>query len=259
VYCTISGFGADSALPGYDLLVQAMGGLMSITGDTEPTKVGVAVVDVLAGLHATVGILAALRHRGATGAGQHVQVDLLHSLLSGLVNQAGAYVAGGVVPVPMGNRHPSIVPYAPYPTADRPLVLAVGNDRQFGALVAALGAPELATDPRFAANPDRVTHRTELDAMLTERLACRTAADWTALLTPLGVPCGPVNDIAGAFALATGLGLAPTAELSRSDGSAVPTVTDPIGLSTTPPTHRNAPPRLGEHDAQIRAWLEGND
>jgi len=127
VYCTISGFGADSALPGYDLLVQAMGGLMSITGDTEPTKVGVAVVDVLAGLHATVGILAALRHREATGAGQHVQVDLLHSLLSGLVNQAGAYVAGGVVPEPMGNRHPSIVPYAPYPTADRPLVLAVGS------------------------------------------------------------------------------------------------------------------------------------
>jgi crotonobetainyl-CoA:carnitine CoA-transferase CaiB-like acyl-CoA transferase len=257
VYCTISGFGSGTGagLPGYDLLVQAMGGLMSITGDAEPTKVGVAVVDILAGLHATVGILAALRHRDATGDGQHVQVDLLHSLLSGIVNQAAGYVAGGVVPGRLGNRHPSIVPYAPYPTADRPLVLAVGNDRQFGALCVALGAPELATDPRFAGNPDRVTHRAELNARLTELLAGRTAADWTALLTPLGVPCGPVNDVAGAFALATGLGLAPTAELPRDDGSAVPTVTNPIGLSATPPTHRTAPPSLGEHDAEIRAWL----
>jgi crotonobetainyl-CoA:carnitine CoA-transferase CaiB-like acyl-CoA transferase len=255
VYCTIGGFGPDVSLPGYDLLVQAMGGLMSITGDAEPTKVGVAVVDVITGLHATIGILAALRHRDATGRGQHVRVDLLHCLLASLVNQSSAFVAGGVVPGRLGNRHPSIAPYAPYPAKDQPLVLAVGNDRQFAILCRELGRPELASDPRFAGNPDRVRNEPALAAVLRELLATRTAAEWAGVLNPLGVPCGPVNDVAAAFALAEELGAPATTAVPRADGSAVATVVNPIELDETPVTYRSAPPRLGEHDEQIRQWL----
>ncbi len=255
VYCTIGGFGPDVALPGYDLLAQAMGGLMSITGDAEPTKVGVAVVDVLTGLHATIGILAALRHRDATGQGQHVRVDLLHCLLASLVNQSSAYVAGGVVPARLGNRHPSIAPYAPYPTKDQPLVVAVGNDRQFAVLCQVLGRPELAGDPRFAGNPDRVRHEPALAAVLAELLATRTAAEWSEELNPAGVPCGPVNDIAAAFALAEELGAPATTTVPRADGSTVATVLNPIELPESPVAYRNAPPRLGEHDEEIRNWL----
>ena len=163
VYASISGFGsgAGAALPGYDLLVQGMGGLMSVTGPGvgEPTKVGVALVDVVTGLHATIGVLAALRHRELTGEGQRVEVNLLSSLLSALVNQSSGYVAAGVVPGILGNRHPSIAPYETVPAADRPFVLAVGNDAQFQALASALERPDLAADPRFATNPDRVAHR----------------------------------------------------------------------------------------------------
>jgi crotonobetainyl-CoA:carnitine CoA-transferase CaiB-like acyl-CoA transferase len=255
IYCTISGFGPGVALPGYDLLVQAMGGLMSITGDAEPTKVGVAVVDVITGLHATIGILAALRYRDATGQGQHVRVDLLHCLLASLVNQSSAFVAGGVVPGRLGNRHPSIAPYAPYPAKDQPLVLAVGNDRQFAVLCRALGRAGLATDRRFATNPDRVRNEPALAELLTELLAARTAADWAGVLGPLGVPCGPVNDIAAAFALAEQLGGSATRVVPRPDGSTIATVVNPIELSQSPVTYRNAPPRLGEHDEEIRNWL----
>lgn len=255
VYCTIGGFGPDVALPGYDLLVQAMGGLMSITGDAEPTKVGVAVVDVLTGLHATIGILAALRHRDATGQGQHVRVDLLHCLLASLVNQSSAYVAAGVVPRRLGNRHPSIAPYAPYPAKDQPLVLAVGNDRQFGILCRVLGRTELARDPRFASNPDRVRNEPALAVVLRELLAGRTAAEWAGMLGAAGVPCGPVNDIAAAFALAEELGTSARAAVPRGDGTTVATVANPIELPISPVTYRSAPPRLGEHDEEIRNWL----
>ncbi|MFZ0088851.1 MAG: CoA transferase, partial [Solirubrobacteraceae bacterium] len=182
VYCSITGFGAGSGagLPGYDLLVQALGGLMSITGDPdgEPQKVGVALVDVLAGLFAAVGILAALRDRDRTGLGQRVEVDLLSSLLAGLVNQGSAYTIAGVVPTRLGNAHPSISPYELYETESGELVLAVGNDRQFAALCDVLGAPELAGDPRFAGNGDRVAHRDELRAELVARLAGAPATEW---------------------------------------------------------------------------------
>ena len=161
IFCSITGFGggAGAELPGYDLLVQALGGLMSITGspEGEPQKVGVALVDVLAGLFASVGILAALRHRDRTGEGQRVEINLLSSLLAGLVNQASAYTIAGVVPGRMGNAHPSISPYELYETGAGELVVAVGNERQFAALCDVLGAPELAADPRFATNSDRVT------------------------------------------------------------------------------------------------------
>lgn len=241
IYCSITGFGAGAGrdLPGYDLLVQAMGGLMSITGPgpNEPTKAGVALVDVITGLHATVGILAALRHRDDTGVGQRVEVNLLSSLLSALVNQASGYVAGGVVPSIMGNAHPSIAPYEVYATADRPMVIAVGNDGQFSALAAALGDPGLALDPDFATNPVRVAHRTQLNARMEELLAVAGADDWQRRLTTVGIPCGPINDVAQAMALATELGLDPIVEVEG-----IPTVAHPIRLSASPATYRHGPP-----------------
>lgn len=244
VYCSITGFGTEGGaeLPGYDLLVQAVGGLMSITGTStdEPTKVGVALVDVITGLHATVGILSALYERAASGRGQRVQVNLLSSLLSGMVNQSSGFVGAGFVPQIMGNRHPSIAPYESYPTADAPLVIAVGNDRQFRACATVLGCPEWADDPRFATNPSRVQHRDELFAAMCERLASTGAEQWFERLSSVGVPAGPINDIAGAFALAERLGLSPVAEV---DGA--PTVSNPIRLSRTPVTYRSAPPELG--------------
>ena len=187
IYCSITGFGrgAGAELPGYDLLVQALGGLMSITGspDGEPQKVGVALVDVLAGLFASVGILAALRHREATGEGQLVEVDLLSSLLAGLVNQASAFTIAGEVPARLGNAHPSIAPYELFRTGEGELVIAVGTDRQFAALCEVLGAPELARDARFAGNDDRVRNRAVLREALEQRLAARPASAWAEALT----------------------------------------------------------------------------
>ena len=245
VYCSISGFGSGegASLSGYDLLVQAMGGLMSVTGPGpgEPTKVGVALVDVITGLHATVGILAALHHRDQTGEGQHVEVNLLSSLLSALVNQSSAYVAGGVVPGILGNAHPSIAPYEVFATADRQIVLAVGNDGQFRALADALGLGELGDDERFATNPQRVAHRSELKTLLEGALASRGAGEWQEVIAAAGVPCGPINDLEHAFALAQRLGLDPVVEIGG-----VPTVANPIGLSATPPTYRSGPPDLPE-------------
>ena len=188
IYCSITGFGRTAqaaALPGYDLLVQALGGLMSITGepDGEPQKVGVALVDVLAGLFATIGILAALRHRDACGEGQLVEVNLLSSLLASLVNQASSYTVGGVVPQRMGNEHPSIAPYALYPTSNGHLVLAVGNDRQFRGLCEVLGAPELTEDSRYLTNPLRVQNRDALRVQLETLLAANGAAEWVPRMT----------------------------------------------------------------------------
>ncbi|AWK74611.1 carnitine dehydratase [Rhodococcus oxybenzonivorans] len=249
VYCSVTGFGGHNNLPGYDLLIQAVGGLMSITGPEPgvPTKVGVAVVDVITGLHAAVGILAALRHRDRTGEGQRVEVNLLSSLLSALVNQTSGYVGAGVVPQAMGNRHPSIAPYEVFDTGDRPLVLAVGNDRQFTSLVKVLGVPHLADDERYATNTQRVAHRGELVRDLTEALSAGSADEWFEKLAAQGVPCGPLNDIADAVALAERLGLNPVVEIDdpRRD-SPVRQVANPIRLSATPARYRSAPPLLGE-------------
>ena len=259
VYCSITGFGSGkgAALPGYDLLVQAVGGLMSVTGPTpdQPAKVGVALVDVLTGLHAAVGVLAALRARESTGQGELVEVNLLSTLLSSLVNQGAGYTAAGVVPGILGNRHPSIAPYEVFPTADRPMVVAVGNDRQFTALCAGLVLPELPGDPRFASNADRVGHIDELASVLTSRLITRSAAQWSAILAPLGVPCGPVNDLAGAFDLAETLGLQPTVQ--AGDGADTITLpANPIWLSGAGIRSASRPPRLGEHTAELAEWLD---
>jgi crotonobetainyl-CoA:carnitine CoA-transferase CaiB-like acyl-CoA transferase len=248
VYCSITGFGrgGGAALPGYDLLIQALGGLMSITGqpDGEPTKVGVALVDVLAGLFASVGILAALRHREASGEGQLVEVNLFSALLAALVNQGSAYTVAGEVPGRMGNRHPSIAPYEAFATGEGELVLAVGNDRQFEALCETIGAAALAADPRFATNSARVENREALAAELERRLAARPAASWAEELSERRVPAGVVNDLAAAFALAERIGLGPTVEIDRGDGSSVSLTRNPIELSATPATYRTPPPPL---------------
>jgi crotonobetainyl-CoA:carnitine CoA-transferase CaiB-like acyl-CoA transferase len=258
VYASITGFGTHGGedLPGYDLLVQAVGGLMSITGSRpdEPVKVGVALVDVITGLHATVGILAALQHRAHSGVGQRVEVNLLSSLLSALVNQGSGFVAAGYVPGIMGNRHPSIAPYESYPTADKPCVIAVGNNAQFRATAEVLGVPELADDERFATNPARVAHRDELYTLMCRQLASAGADDWFARLSARGVPCGPINDVAGAFGLAEELGLAPVA---HADG--VPTVANPIGLDASAVGYRRRPPRLGEHTTEVLDWLRTDE
>jgi crotonobetainyl-CoA:carnitine CoA-transferase CaiB-like acyl-CoA transferase len=255
VYCSITGFGSGvgAALAGYDLLIQAVGGLMSITGepDGEPQKVGVALVDVLAGLFATVGVLAALRHRDATGDGQRVEVNLLSSLLAALVNQGSAFTAGGVVPGRMGNDHPSIAPYGLLRAADGDLVVAVGNDRQFAALCGVLEAGGLAHDARFVTNAGRVEHRAALRAALEARLVLRPKAEWASKLTDAGVPAGEVNDVAGAFALAERLDLFPIVDV-RSDGAAAVRLTrNPIALSLTPPTYRSPPPRLAHREEPV--------
>ena len=263
IYCSITGFGrgAGAALPGYDLLVQALGGLMSITGapDGEPQKVGVALVDVIAGAFATVGILAALEHRHASGEGQRVEVNLLTSLLAALVNQGAAYTAGGVVPTRMGNDHPSIAPYGLMRAADRELVVAVGNDRQFAALCEVIDAPELADDARFATNDARVDNRGALREELEWRLGARSADAWVAALTQARVPAGVVNDIAAAFGLAQSFGLDPVIEIVRDDVSSVRLTRNPISLSATPPSYRTAPPRLDDHAVADHRKDEGAD
>ena len=219
---------------------------MSITGqpDGEPQKVGVALVDVIAGLFATVGVLAALHHRQETGEGQYVEVDLLSSLLASLVNQGAAYTIAGVVPSRLGNTHPSIAPYELLATAEGDLVLAVGNDRQFGALCAVLAKPQLACDPRFATNADRVANRASLHQELELALLTTTAEKWVERLLAAGVPAGAVNDVGAAFRLAERLGLDPIVALSRADGTTVRLTRNPISLSKTPPRYERAAPVL---------------
>lgn len=257
VTCSISGFGsgAGAALPGYDLLVQAMGGLMSITGPVEgpPSKVGVALVDVITGLHALAGIQAALWERERSGRGQHIEVNLLSSLLSGMVNQSSAAAATGMSPGRTGNAHPSIAPYEVYPTGAGDLALAVGNDRQFGRLLATLGAPELAEDDRFRTNPDRVAHREELRSVLERLLARRSAADWAAAFTEVGVPAGPVQSITEALGLAERLGLTPVVDV-RGAGRTSRQVANPVRMSRTPVRYHLPPPDLAEH--QEADWLD---
>jgi crotonobetainyl-CoA:carnitine CoA-transferase CaiB-like acyl-CoA transferase len=252
VYCSITGFGAGegAGLPGYDLLVQAVGGLMSITGspEGEPQKVGVALVDVIAGLFAAVGILAAIRHRDRSGQGQRLELDLLSSLLAALANQASAFTLAGVVAGRMGNRHPSIAPYELLAAADGEIALAVGNDRQFAALCEVLGRPALAAEGRYVDNSARVANREQLRAELEAELTDRGADAWIAELTAAGVPAGRVNDIAGAYELAESLGLEPIVEIPRGDGSSARLPRNPIRLSETPPTYRTPPPDLPERE-----------
>ena len=258
VYASISGFGAGGGkdLPGYDLMVQAMSGLMSLTGDPAgpPFRAGISVFDVMTGLHTAIGILAALHRRAATGVGQHIEASLMASALSGMVNQTSAQVAAGVTPFRMGNSHPSLFPYEPLPTASGDIIVTAGNDAQFRKLCQVLGAAYLADDPRFARTETRTANRTELRALLVDRLAARTAADWFGALTAVGVPCGPINTVAEGVAFASQIGLEPVV-LAGHGASAVPTIRHPVSFSASPPRYDLPPPGLDEHGAEIREWL----
>jgi crotonobetainyl-CoA:carnitine CoA-transferase CaiB-like acyl-CoA transferase len=262
VYASISGFGSGpkgAALPGYDLMVQAISGLMSLTGDPdgEPYRAGISVFDVMAGLHATIGVLSALNVRHGTGRGQHVEVNLLSSALSGLVNQASAYVAGGVVPFRMGNSHPSLFPYEPLPCADGELIITAGNDTQFRKLCEVLGMKDLADDERFRRNQDRTANRDELRPLLVERLRTRAKQYWFREISAAGVPCGPINTVDGGVAFAEEIGLDPVITVGEG-ADAVPSVRNPITFSETPAEYRLPPPALDEHGAEIRHWLSQN-
>ena len=258
VYLSISGFGrGDGAgLPGYDLVVQAMSGLMSLTGDADGPayRAGISVFDVMTGLHATVGILAALRQREETGEGQHVEVNLMSSALSGLVNHTAAYTAAGVVPMRMGNNHPSVYPYEPLPTADRDIIIAAANDRQFRALCEVLGIAEVADDPRFLVNADRTANRDQLRPLLVAQMAGWSADDLFDALSARGVPCGPINTVGEGIEFAERIGLEPRVTLGDGDHE-VDLVRNPIRFSAAAPRYTLPPPALGQHTDEIKAWL----
>ena len=255
VSCSVTAFGSGeraAGMPGYDFLLQAMGGLMSVTGEADgrPLKTGAAVVDLICGLLATIGIQAALAERADTGRGRHVEVSLMDSALTALLNQGTAWVAGGVVPSRRGNRHPSIVPYETYEASDRPFAVATGNDRLFARLCEAVGLPELPADPRFATNEARVANVAALADLLDVVFRREPADHWVAVLRAASVPVGPINRVDEAFALAAELGMEPT---DASHG--VPLITPPLRLGGERPPIRYPPPALDEHGDEIRAWL----
>ncbi len=262
IYCSITGFGQTgpyASRPGYDFIVQAMGGLMSITGaNTEepgsgPQKAGVAIADVLTGLYATIGILAALSHRERTGEGQYIDVALLDVQVATLANQAMNYLVSGSVPQRLGNAHPNIVPYQDFPTSDGFMIIAVGNDSQFARLCAELGLPELPGDPRFASNQQRVAHRGALIERLCAVTATRSTAAWVAALEVAGVPCGPVNAIDAVFADPQVRARGMRVDLPHPKAGTVSLVANPLRMSGTPVTYRAAPPVLGAQTREVLA------
>lgn len=254
VHASITGFGTEggSHLPGYDMLIQAVSGLMSVTGQAEgePQKAGVAIFDVVTGLQTAVGILAALRERDHSGLGQHVGLNLLSSALSGLVNQTGGYAAAGNVPTRMGNDHPSLFPYGPFACADRDLVIACGNDKQFGRLAACLDVPELAEDSRFTTMSERNANRTELRELLEAQLVRKDAAEWQAILQDAVIPCAPILSIGEGVDYADQLGLNPVVTTGN-----IQSIANPIGFSATPVQYRKAPTGIGQDQEDVMTWL----
>lgn len=266
VYCSITGFGQDgpyATRAGYDYLVQAMGGLMSITGQpdgtpgAEPMKVGVAVADLFSGMYAVTGILAALRHAERTGEGQQVDIALLDCQVAMLANQAMNFFASGTSPARLGNAHPNITPYQVFATRDGHIVLAVGNDAQFRSFCATAGASQIPDDPRFTDNPSRVAHREELAAVLRPLLLGRTSADWIAALDDAGVPCGPINTIEEVFADPQVQARGMAQRMQRSDGGDVTLLASPLRLNRTPPRADFAPPLLGADTFAVLGDLAG--
>ncbi len=256
VYCSISGFGQDGPYAqraGYDFAVQGLGGLMSVTGnaDGEPQKVGVAVADLFTGMYATVAILAALRHRDATGDGQVIDLALLDTQVAMLANLGSHYLVGGEVPPRQGNAHANIVPYQVFPVADGHLVVAVGNDRQFARLCGLLDLAVLADDSRYATNPARVRHRETLVPLLQDAFRTKERRAWLASLEAAGIPCGPVNDIADVFADPQVRARGMVGHVEHPHAGMVPLVASPLKLSATPVDLRHAPPLLGQHTDEV--------
>ncbi|WP_337058962.1 CaiB/BaiF CoA transferase family protein [Pseudomonas sp. USHLN015] len=266
IYCSITGFGQFGPYAkraGYDFMIQGLGGLMSLTGRSDaeegagPVKVGVALTDILTGLYSSVAILAALTARGTTGRGQHIDMALLDVQVACLANQAMNYLTTGNAPRRLGNAHPNIVPYQDFPTADGDFILTVGNDGQFRKFCEVAGHREWADDPRFSSNKARVANRAELIPLIRQATVFKTTAEWVAALEEVGVPCGPINDLAAVFedpqVLARGLKV----ELPHALSGLVAQVASPLRLSDTPVEYRLAPPRLGEHTDEVLARVLG--
>lgn len=265
VYCSISGFGHTGPYAhraGYDFLIQAMGGLMSITGREQgdpgagPQKAGVALTDILTGLYSTIAIQAALSERERSGLGQHIDLALFDVQIACLANQASSYLVSGQVPERMGNAHPSIVPYQDFPTADGDMVLAIGNDQQFARFCAIAGHAELALDARFSSNPQRVAHRSILIPLLRQITATMTTAEWIRILEPQAIPCGPINTIGQAFSDPQAIARGMRVEMPHPQAGSVALAANPIRFSGTPVRYRMPPPTLGQHtDAVLVEWL----
>ena len=269
VYCSITGFGQTGPYApraGYDFLIQGMGGLMSVTGRVDgeagagPQKVGVALTDITTGLYATIAVQAALIERANSGLGQHIDLALLDVQIACLANQASTYLVSGTVPQRMGNAHATIVPYQDFPTADGDMILAMGNDHQWGKFCSVAGHPEWATDPRFATNPQRVVNRAVLIPLLRQTTVMRTTHEWIAALEPAGVPCGPINRIDEVFADPQVRSRGARIELPHPIAGTVPLVANPIRLSASPVRYERAPPTLGQHTDEVLAqWLGLDD
>ncbi len=268
IYCSITGFGQTGPYahrPGYDFLIQGMGGLMSVTGRKQgeegagPQKVGVALTDILTGLYATVAILAALVHRDQGGQGQYIDMSLLDVQLACLANQALNYLTTGVAPMRLGNAHPNIVPYQDFPTADGDVILAVGNDSQFASLSRVLEHPEWAKNPEFSTNRARVDNRDKLIPLLRKATIQRTTKEWISALEQANVPCGPINTVAGAFddpqVKVRGMKL----EMPHPLAGVVPLVANPIHMSATPIEYRMPPPLIGQHTTDVLRDVLGLD
>ncbi len=259
VYCSVTGFGQTGPyanLAGYDFIIQAMGGLMSVTGQPpgspgdEPMKIGVALTDILTGLYACIGILTALTHRDKTGQGQYIDMSLMDVTVAAMANQAMNYLVSKTSPQRMGNAHPNIVPYQVFPTADGHLIITAGNDRQFCSLCEVLGKPELASDPRYITNSDRVANRTDLIPVINALTKTNSTKHWIESLGRAQVPCGPINDMEAVFADPQVVSRNMEISLDHKNG-AIPGVASPLRLSETPPAYHSAPPSLGEHTSDV--------
>lgn len=264
IVCSISAFGRDSSRatePGYDAMIQASGGLMSITGPPEgepggPQKVGVAIADIMAGMYATTAVLAALAARAVTGCGQRIEVPLYDSQVAWLANQSMNYLVGGTPPGRMGTAHPNLVPYQAFATSDGDLMLAIGNDRQFADCMAVVGAPELATETRYATNAARIENRAALVSLLQDRLRANSTAHWLQAFAARGVPAGPINDIGEVLSDAYAQERELVRHLTNAAGDTVPTVSNPVNFTATPVQYASAPPLLGAHTEEVlRDWL----
>ncbi len=268
IYCSITGFGQTgpyAGRPGYDFMVQGMGGLMSLTGKADgepgagPAKVGVALTDILTGLYSTVAMLAALAHRDKGGGGQQIDMALLDVQVACLANQAMNYLTTGVAPGRLGNAHPNIVPYQDFPTADGDFILTVGNDSQFAKFARVAGHPEWASDPRFASNQQRVANRKQLIPLIRQATVFKTTEQWVAELEVAGVPCGPINDLSQVFADPQVVARELAIHMQHPLAGTVPTVASPLRLSASPVEYRHAPPLLGEHTREVLQQLLNMD
>ncbi len=262
IYCSITGFGQTGPYaprPGYDALIQGMGGVMSLTGEPEglPQKVGVPVADLFAGLYGCIGILAALRHRERTGQGQQIDIGMLDTSVAWLANQGMNYLATGENPPRLGNQHPNIAPYQVFPTKDGHIVLSVGNDPTFERFCKSFGCEAMLADPRFATNAERVANRDAVTATLTPVMQSKTTAEWVAALEERKIGCGPINKLSDVFADPHVKARGCTVDLTLSNGANVTVIANPVRLSATPADYRIAPPLLGEHSEEVLTGLLG--